>query len=143
MPTFRLLACLPCALLLTGFASRPDYPVNLNVLLQGEPMHATVLHGSPDHVYPTQRVPGYTIETNVERQPDGSVLASVVLAATTGGESARVVSPPLQEGQVYDAWVIVCTDPHAILVTGGVHGQFHVTWTGAGPACPRAPQPAH
>ena len=144
MPTHRLLAFLPCALLLTGCTPRPDYPVNLNVLLQGEPMHTTVVHGIPGRTQSMQVGTDYVLTTRLNAQPDGDVVATVALTKIAGSVPAgSVTSPPLQAGKAYDAYFVICTDPPGFLATGAPQGQIDLTRIPGRPSCMPPQRAAH
>lgn len=121
----RLLACLlPAAV--CACTGPVAWPVDVNLRLDAAPMQTRALRLVPGQSNAQVIVPGYLARTRLDALPDGRMLASVALFRQSDGASmGSLTSPPLDAGQAYDAYFVVCTDSPATLVTGGLHGQVN------------------
>jgi hypothetical protein len=134
MTTIRLLALLP--LLLAACTAETRYPVDVNLRVDAGPPQTRRLKLAPGQADAQEILPGYLARTRLDKGADGRVLASVALFRQADGASmGSLVSPPLDAGQAYDAYFVVCTDPVGTLVTGGLHGQVRLEDAPVRPPC--------
>jgi hypothetical protein len=134
MINIRLLALL--SLLLTACETGPLYRVDVNLRIDSGPLQTRSLKLAPGRTDAAQILPGYMARTRLDKQTDDHVLASVALFRQADGASmGSLVSPPLDAGQAYDAYFVVCTDPPGTLVTGGLHGQVRLEDAPVRPSC--------